>query len=286
MTTTCRPRMPSGSQSRSGAWSRRHAGHGVGGLDRPLGPGAENPPSILPVPHHHPGAGARHGQEVELDGGDDPEPAPSAASGPEQLAVAVLGGADERAVGQHHLDGRQRAALQPVRSAVPADAAPQGRPDDADRGARHVPGREPRLPCAVDDVAPEDSGTDARGPPLGVDGELRHRRGAQQHRVAEPPGEGRRAVTRALGRHLQPGRGGSAQDGRDLVREGRVGDGGWPGVDVEVPGDPRLVVERVTGQVHGAAAEGAEVLELLRGGRGRAGGRAAGRHVERVPPAT
>ena len=124
-----------------------------------------------------------HREQVELERGDDTEPAAAAAGRPQQVAVGLVGRADERAVGQHQLDSGDRAALQPVLAGVPAQAAAERRPDDADAGARRVQRREADAAGSLHHVTPEHPGADPRGASRGVDAQLGHGRGPQQDGV-------------------------------------------------------------------------------------------------------
>ena len=147
-------------------------------------------------------------------------------------------------------------------------------PPPSDEPTTPTPGLDmcmPGQPDAAgpgDDVAPQHAGLGARRTAGGVDAQPGHRRGAQQHGVAEPARERRCAVAGALGRDPEAGRRGGPDDPGDLVGVGRVGDRGRVLVDLEVPRHPRLVVEGVAGQVDGTTGQPAQRLGVG-GGEGR-----------------
>ena len=233
----------------------RDAGDRLRRVRRPLAPRGEHALGVPPVPREHAGVRRPDRQQVELERGDDPEAAAAAAGRPQQVGVLVVGGAHERAVGEHQLDGGDRAALQAVLAGVPAHAAAERRADDADARAGHVLPGEPDAAGPGDDVAPQHAGLGAGRTAGGVDAQPGHGRGAQQHGVAEPARERRCAVAGALRRDPEAGRRGGADDPGDLVGVGRVGDRGRVLVDLEVPRHPRLVVEGVAGQVDGTTRQ-------------------------------
>ncbi len=242
-----------------------HARHRLGCVRGPLAPRGEDAPRVPPVPGQHPGVRRPDRQQVELESRDDPEAAAAAAGRPQQVRVLGLGGAHERPVRQHQLDGRDRAALQAVLAGVPAHAAAERRPDHAHTRAGHVHRGQPDPAGPGDDVAPEHAGLGARRTAGGVDAQPGHRRGAQQDGVAESAGERRCAVAGALGGDPEAGRRGGPHDPGDLLRVGRVGDRCRVLVHLEVPGHPRLVVEGIPRQVDGTAGQPAQRLGV--GGR-------------------
>ena len=184
-----------------------------------------------------------------------PKPPPPPAGSPQQVAVLGLGGAHERAVGQHQLDGRERAALQAAVACVPAQPTAERGADDADAGAAGVPGGEPQPAGPVDDVTPADAGTDPGGTPIGVHLQLRHGRGAEQDGVLEPAGERRRTVAGALRGDLESQRRGRADHVCHLGREGGIDHRRRADIGLQVPRQPDLVERGIAGQVHGTAAQ-------------------------------
>ena len=127
---------------------------------------------------------------------------------------------------------------------VPAEPAAEGGADDAYAGGGGVPGGEPCVPRALDDVAPEDAGADPRDASLGVDpaaqswrrsAARRRRRVGRRAAAPRGPCPAARPSTRRGGRLHHVG---------DLGRERRVDNRCRPGVDLEVPGHACLVVER------------------------------------------
>ena len=163
------------------------------------GPGVEHPLRRAPSPR--PACrrtASATGQQVELQRGDHAEAAPAAARRPQQVAVLLVGGAHEGAVGEHDLDRGQRAALQAVRRPYQFSPPPREEPTTPTLGLDMCRPASRAAPARVDDVAPQHAGADPGGPPRRVDAQLGHRRGAQQHGVAEPAGQRGRAVTGAL----------------------------------------------------------------------------------------
>ena len=90
----------------SAPWSRLAAVYDAvrGAARTAFAAGREDPPGVLPVPREHPGVRRAHREQVELECGDDTEPATTSACRPEQVAVDRVGRPDERSVGQDQLD--------------------------------------------------------------------------------------------------------------------------------------------------------------------------------------
>ena len=226
----------------------------------PRTPGSQHPLGVGPVPGELPGIRGAHRKQVELERGDDTEPSATTACGPEEVTVDLVGRTDERAVRQDQLDGRDRTALKAVLTRVPAQSAAERRPHDADPGARRVQRREVDPTGSLHHVAPEHSSTDPCSAPGAVDAQLGHGRRPQQDGVTEVAGQRGGAVAGALRCDLQAGGCRRPHHRGDLIGGGRIGHGSGMGVGLEVPGQARLVVRRVPGQVHRTPAEAAQKL--------------------------
>ena len=162
----------------------------------------------------------RHGQELDLDLGDDAEAAAPAAQRPEQLRLVLRARDDRLAVGQHDGDRADVVGGDAGRPAVEADAAAEQVADDADGGAGAVQRGEAVRLGRGDERAPGGAGGDAGGPADGVDPD-----GAVEGGADEDGGvEGRlaaRAVAGALradGRARRGGRRGRRRRRRTVVR--------------------------------------------------------------------
>ena len=82
------------------------------------------------------------GVKPKLERGDHAEAAAASAQRPEQLAVLVLGGADQLALAGHQLGRDQVVAGEAVLALEPARAAAQGEPAHAGRGHPPAGGRQ------------------------------------------------------------------------------------------------------------------------------------------------
>ena len=116
------------------------------------------------------------GVQLELEGGDHPEPSASTPCRPEQVGVLVAAGGAHHPLGGHDLDGAQVVAAEPVGAHHHAEPAAEGEASDA--GGRHLAagGGE-----AVDlrgpiDIAPSCAGLDPRRAARRVDLHRRHGR--------------------------------------------------------------------------------------------------------------
>jgi hypothetical protein len=213
---------------------------------------------VRPVPGEHAAVHPADGQQVELERGDDAEAAVAAAGGPQQVGVVGVRGSHERAVGRNELHGGDRAALETGVAGIPAQPTAERGADDAHAGAGGVPRREPDGSGPADDVPPSHPCADAGGTAFRIDVQPGHGRGPHQDRVLEAAGQWRRAVSGALGGDPQSQPGSRAYDVRDLGGERRVRHRRRSGIDLQVPRPPDLLVRRVAGEVHSAAAEGAQ----------------------------
>ncbi len=213
--------------------------HLLGGVLRPLSPGAEHLGRTVDRPDQPPRVRLRERVEGDLELGHDPEAAAAAAQRPEQLGVRLGVGVDDLAVGRHDLGGENARRREPVLARQPADAATERVPDDADVGRGAVQRGEPVRDGGLDDVAPDRPGGDACGEPPRVDLHAGHAGGVDEHRSVEGPAG--RPVPRALDGDPEPDRAGVVDGCHDVVDGLGKRDDRGALVDGEVPGAPRVV---------------------------------------------
>ena len=264
--TSCRPRTSPGSQSTSGTWKIRATLVTDSGASAVHSPHAVSTrracrQSHASIPAYAVAMGSRsNSRDVTTP---KPPPPPRAAHSRSGSWVSVA----RTNVPSASTISAAVIALhcRPCWRAYQLTHPPSDEPTTPTPGAGRVHRGQPDPAGASDDVAPEHAGVGTCRTAGGVDAQPGHRRGAQQDGVAEPARERRGAVAGAQRGDLEVGGCGGAQDPGDLLRVGRVGDRRGVLVDLEVPGHPRLVVEGVARQVHGAAGQPAQRLGMQHG---------------------
>ena len=197
----------------------------------------------VPIDRQH---GMADRMEPELELGDDPEVAATAAQAEEEVRMLVGGRTDRVAVGGDDRVRRHVVAGQPELARQPSHAATQRQAADA--GVRDVArrGREPVALGRPIEVAQERTALHAPTAPLRID---RHRvhRAEVDHQPAFRHGHAGHAVATALHGDLEAGLAGVAHRQRDVVRRRAACDHMRTPIDHRVPDFAVLVERRITG---------------------------------------
>ncbi|NCL74033.1 hypothetical protein AIIKEEIJ_01471 [Rhodococcus sp. YH1] len=220
---------------------------------------------------------------AEGEGGDDAEVPAAAAQRPEQVAVRVLVGRHERAVGEHHVGGEKVVYGQPEATGEIADAATEGQPahtrgrEEAGRGG-HAEGDR-----GVVDVAPGASAVDADGVVCRIDRGTAHQGQVDDERVVPHPEAA--GVVPAAAHGQGEGVGAAEADaGNDVGGVPAACDRRGVFVDHAVVDGTRRVVAGVAGGDQVAAQGRGQVVVRHGAGRpGRDGGHGSPFRVGRSP---
>ena len=133
----------------------------VGRRARPLGPGVEHEPGVVPIPRQPAGVDLGDREQPELDRGDDAEIAQTAAQRPQQLGIVIVVDPTVGAVGEHELDGGHMVRLQAALARLPAEPTAERIADDADGRRGAMQGRKAVLGGRVDNGLPANAGLGA-----------------------------------------------------------------------------------------------------------------------------
>jgi hypothetical protein len=121
-----------------------------------------------------------HGNQAELELGDDAEAALAAAQGPEQLGLPVRVGAVQLAVRGDDVDAADPLGRPAERPAEHRQPAAERVADDAGAGRRPGEAGQPVRRRRRQHVPPGGPGADRGGPRVRVDGDVVHPAGAEQ----------------------------------------------------------------------------------------------------------